>query len=130
MVIGKYHRGSPQLYARSGVKMHSLNSKCTEMCSLIENALLDLLNVPLNCLNKHSLSNCLYVYSDVGCVISSFYTLNTICGMWLAQVGGTQCVKMCSLKNPGDNPAVIISRNGYFQVCFRIFVKILSISAC
>ena len=38
-------QGSPQLY--EGVKMHSLISKSTEMCSLIENALLNLLNVPL-----------------------------------------------------------------------------------
>ena len=61
--------------------MHSLNSKCTDMCSLFENALLNLLNVPLDYLSKHSLPNCLYVYGDVGCVISSVYTFNTVCGM-------------------------------------------------
>ena len=70
--------------------MHPLNSKCTEMCS-IENAPLNLLNVPLNYLSKHSLPNCLYVYSDVGGVIRSFYTFN-------AQVCRTCRVKMCSLK--------------------------------
>ena len=37
-----------------GVKMHSLIPKCIEMCSLIENALLNLLNVPLNYLSKIS----------------------------------------------------------------------------
>ena len=46
------------------------------MCPLIENALLNLLNVHLNNLSKYSLPNCLYVYSDVGGVINSFYTLN------------------------------------------------------
>ena len=61
--------------------MYSLISKCTEMCSLIENALFNLLNVPPNYLNKHSLPNCLYVYSDVGGVISSFYTFNALFGM-------------------------------------------------
>ena len=35
------------------------------MCPLIENALLNLLNVPLNYLSMHSLPNCLYVDSDV-----------------------------------------------------------------
>ena len=50
--------------------MHSLISKITEMCSLIENALLNLLNVPPNYLGKHSLPNCLYVCSDVGGVTS------------------------------------------------------------
>ena len=80
--------------------MHSLISKCTfEMCSLIKNALLNLLNLPLNYLGKHSLPNCLYVYSDVGGVISSVYTLN-------AQVCRTRHVKMCSLKNPWENPEV------------------------
>ena len=65
--------------------MHSLISKCTEMCSLIENALLNLLNVPLNYLSKHSLTNWLYVY------ISNFYTFNTqVCRTWR--------LKMCSLK--------------------------------
>ena len=54
------------------VKMQSLISKCAEMCSLIENALLSLLNVPLNYLSKHYLLNCLYVYNDVGGVINSF----------------------------------------------------------
>ena len=56
------------------------------MCSLIENALLNLLNLPLNYLSKHSLPNCLYFifYSDVGGVISSFYTFNALCGVCLA----------------------------------------------
>ena len=58
--------------------MHSLIAKSTEMCSLIENALHILLHVPLNLLTKHSLPNCLYVYSDVG---SRFYTFNALCGM-------------------------------------------------
>ena len=51
-----------------GVKMHSLTSKCTEMCSLIENALLNLLKctlILLNHLNKQcwgSLYTCKAVY--------------------------------------------------------------------
>ena len=81
----------------TGVKMHTLISKCTEMCSLIENARLNLLNVPLNYLSKHSISNCLYVYSDVWGVTSSFYTFN-------AQECGTRCIKVCSLKKSwGDS---------------------------
>ena len=51
------------------------------MCPLVENALLNLLNVPHNYLSKHSLPNCLYVYSDVGGVISSFYTFNAVCDL-------------------------------------------------
>ena len=77
--------------------MHSLIYKCTEMCSLIENALLNLQNVHRNYLRKHSLPNCLYVYSDVGGLVSSFYTCN-------AQVYKTQRVKMCSLKNSWGEP--------------------------
>ena len=74
---------SPAIWRR--VKMHSLKFKCTEMCALIENALLNLLNVTLNDLNKQ-------------------FTFNTVYGMWLAQVCGTWRTKMCSLKNPGENP--------------------------
>ena len=56
--------------------MHSLISKCTEKHPSIENTLLNLLNVPLNYLSKHSVLNCLYVFSDVGGVIGSFDTFN------------------------------------------------------
>ena len=38
-------------------------------------------NALLNYLSKHSLPNCLYIYSDVGGVLSSFYTFNDVCGM-------------------------------------------------
>ena len=65
--------------------------KSTEMCSLIENVLLNLLIVPLNYLSTHYLPNCLYAYIDVGGVLSSFYTFNT-------QLWGTRRIKMCSLK--------------------------------
>ena len=63
------------------------------MCSLIENALLNLLNVHLNYLSKHSLPNCQYAYtcSDVGGVRSSFYTFN-------AQLCRTQPVKNVLLR--------------------------------
>ena len=44
---------SPAIWLKE-IKMHSLNSKCTEMLSLIENVLLILLNVPLNYLSKIS----------------------------------------------------------------------------
>ena len=74
------------------------------MCSLIENALFNLLNVPFNYLSKHSLPNCLYVYSDLGGVISSSYTFNALCGMWLSQVCGNWRVKMCSLKKSWGEP--------------------------
>ena len=33
----------------------------------------------------------------------SFYTLNAEYGMWLAGLGS---IKMCSLKNPGENPDI------------------------
>ena len=42
--------------------MRSLIFKCTEMCSLIENVLINLLNVALNYLSKHSLPNCMPIY--------------------------------------------------------------------
>ena len=71
--------------------MHSLISKSTEMCSLNENALLNLLNVPLNYLSKHCLPNCL-----LG-IICSFYTFN-------AQSMQNQCVKMCSLEKSWGEP--------------------------
>ena len=58
--------------------MQSLISKSAEMGSLLGNALLNLLNVPLNYLSRQSLPNCLYVYSDVGGVLSSF---NAVCDM-------------------------------------------------
>ena len=80
------------------------------MCSLIENALLYLLNVPFNHLSKHSLPNYLYVYIDVGSVRSSFYTLNAVCGMWLAQISRTWGVKMCSLKNPWQKTLLIYAK--------------------
>ena len=81
--------------------MHSLLSKCTEMCSLFENALLYLLNVSLH----HSLTNCIHVYSDAGGVISRFYTFNT-------QVCSTQRVKMCSLNKSWGEPCIV-------QLCFH-----------
>ena len=83
------HRDLPSYM--KGSEMHSLIFKSTEMCPLIENPLLNLLNVPLNYLSKHSLPNCLYAYNDVGGVISSFYTFNV-------QLCGTRRIKMCSLK--------------------------------
>ena len=48
-------------------------------------------------MSKHSLPNCLYVYSDVAGVISSFYTFN-------AQVCRTWHVQMCSLKKSWGDP--------------------------
>ena len=35
---------------------------------------------------------------------SSFYTFNTVCGMWLAQVCGTQRKRLCSLKISWGEP--------------------------
>ena len=46
------------------------------MYSFIENALLSLLNVPLNYLSELSLYPTSYVYSDAGGVINSLYTFN------------------------------------------------------
>ena len=80
------------------LKIHSLIFKCTEMCSLFENTLLNLLNVPLNYSNKHSLPISLYDNNDVGGVISSFHSFNN------AQRCRTQCVKMCSLKKSFGEP--------------------------
>ena len=95
--------------------MHSLIPKCIEMCFLIENALLNLLNVPLmiNYLSKHSLLNCLpvYVYSDVGGVMSSIYTFNAKCGI-VTCTCGTWRVKMCSL-NKSWGPWDTSDRSGY-----------------
>ena len=44
------------------------------------------------------------VDSDVGGVTSSFYNINALFGMWLAQESGTQRVKMCSLKKSWGEP--------------------------
>ena len=44
------------------------------------------------------------VYRDVAAVISIFYTVNALFGMWLAQVCRTQRVKMCSLKISWGGP--------------------------
>ena len=46
-----YIRDLPNYMKGGGVKIHSLISKGTEISSLIENALLNLLIVPLNYLN-------------------------------------------------------------------------------
>ena len=88
-------------YMKRGVKMHSLISISTEMCSLIENTLLltkcapfkiTWVNTPYP--TAYMSKMMLGVY-----VISSFYTFKAVCGMWFAQVCRTRRVKMCSLKN-------------------------------
>ena len=116
-----------------GAKMHSLIYKCNKMCSLIEDALLNLLHLPLNYLSKHSLYPTAYMsYSDVGGVISSFYTFN-------AQICQTWHVKICSLKKTWGEPweAVTQKVSNFAFVSHRIalglnvyFHKWISAVAC
>ena len=77
-----------------------------------ENALLtgNLLNVTLNYLSKHSIPNCLYVYSDVGGVISSFTPLMHKYAELYAQ-------KCAPYKKSGENPDHILIFLGAFYYC-------------
>ena len=102
---------------------------CSDLPSYMkgsENALLNfskhwkLLSVPLNYLSKHILPNFLYVYSDAGCVKSSFYTFNALCGMRLAQVCGTCHIKKCCLKKIlGRTPACTCILNRSSKIVTR-----------
>ena len=80
--------------------MHSLNPKCIEMCSLIENALHNLLTVPFNYFQIH---------------LKMFYIKLVISHLHM-EVCETRRVKMCSLKNPGEIPDMRKSTSWYWFI--------------